>query len=155
MEASAELHGAWVPLVTLDASARFAAQLAEHESGASWKGIALADDGRIAAWVNLNGIQRGVSQSANAGWSVSAAFAGQGMMVEAVGALLDVAFAPEGVALHRVAAGIMPENARSLRVAAGCGFREEGFAPELVNIAGQWRDHRLFAKLAREHRPVG
>ncbi len=155
MEASLELHRAWVPAVTADRSTRFAAQLAEHESGASWKGIALAEDGRIAAWVNLNGIQRGVSQCANAGWSVSAPFAGQGMMVEAVTALLDVAFAKDGVALHRVAAGIMPENTRSLRVAAACGFREEGFAPELVCIAGQWRDHRLFAKLAREHRPPG
>jgi len=97
------------------------------------------------------------SCSANAGWSVNAAFAGQGVMTEVVTALLDVAFAPRphGLGLHRVAAGIMPENARSLRVAEKCGFRREGYAVELVNIAGAWRDHVCFAKLAREHVVVG
>ncbi len=156
LEASQTLHQPWVPIPPpgLTLPARFAAQLAAHEAGTSYKGVAIAPDGRIAAWANLNDIVRSASWSANAGWSVHAAFAGKGVMTEVVMALLDVAFTPlpHGLGLHRVAAGIMPENAASLRVAEKAGFRREGYAVELVHIAGAWRDHVLFAKLAREHR---
>ena len=53
--------------------------------------------------------------------------------------------------LHRVSCGIMPHNTRSLRVAEKVGFRREGYAKELVCIAGEWQDHLLFARLASEH----
>ncbi len=157
MEASVALHQPWFPLPLAGQSLadRFAAQLGAHVAGTSFKGVAVTDDHRIAAWANLNDIVRGASFTANAGWAVAADFAGQGVMTEAVTALLDLAFAPQGLGLHRVACGIMPENHRSLRVAEKCGFRREGFAPELIHIAGQWRDHVLLAKLAREHTPPG
>lgn len=156
MEASAALHAPWAPLPApgLTLADRFAAQLTAHESGACFKGVAWTDDGELVAWVNLNDIVRGVSWSANAGWSVHAHHAGQGYATEAVGALLDVAFAPDGLGLHRVACGIIPDNVRSRRVAERCGFRREGHALELVCIAGHWRDHDLYAKLAREHLPA-
>ncbi len=108
--------------------------------------------GRLAAFVNLNEIVRSATMGATAGWAVSLDFAGQGVMTEALTALLDLAFHPDGLALHRVSAGIMPENGASLRVAEKARFRREGFALKLVKIAGAWRDHVLFAKLAEEHR---
>lgn len=157
---SRELHAPWFPLLPPDLGEGWlfdrALQTQAEERSARF--VAEAADGRIAAFANLNDIQRGVTQSANAGWAVSAEFAGSGVATEVVAAMLDLAFlpAPRGVALHRVAAGIMPENARSLRVAEKCGFRREGFAPRLIQIAGEWRDHVLFAKLVDEHEiPAG
>lgn len=156
--ASRDLHDPWMPLRPEDADNDwlFDRQWEQQMSGHAAKFVAFAPNGRIAAFVNLNNITRGVSESANAGWSVNVEFAGQGIATEAVTAMLDIAFAPapRGLGLHRVACGVMPENVRSLRVAGKCGFRREGFAPQLIKIAGEWRDHVLFAKLASEHRPV-
>ena len=77
----------------------------------------------------------------------------QGLATEGVIAMLDLAFAPEpaGLGLHRVQANIIPHNAPSLRVAEKAGFRREGLALAYLNIAGEWRDHLMFAKLADEH----
>ncbi len=154
LRASRELHAPWFPSVDERGGYEglFDSGLERHASGNAWRGLAIAPDGRIAAWVNLNDISRGVSESANAGWSVSVDFAGRGVVTWAVGAMLDHAFADDGLRLHRVACGIMPANHRSLRVAEKCGFRREGFAKELIRIAGRWEDHVLLAKLASEHR---
>ncbi len=155
MRASAVLHAPWMPSRPPEADFDwlFDRQWEGHSTGRCCKLVAELPDGMLAAFVNLNDIVRGVTESCNAGWSVNALVGGKGFATEAVGALLDVAFgpAPEGLGLHRVAAGIMPENLASLRVAQKCGFRVEGFAPKLIRIAGQWRDHVLLAKLAEEH----
>jgi ribosomal-protein-alanine N-acetyltransferase len=87
---------------------------------------------------------------------VSAEVVGRGLATEGVRALLDVAFAaPPGLALHRVQANVIPDNVRSLRVAEKAGFRREGYAPRYLKIAGEWRDHVMFAILADEHTPAG
>jgi len=155
IEASRGLHDAWMPLRDADWTAAAAWERTWEMSGHPHRCnlLGIADDGRVAAWINLNEILYSVSDTATAGWSVSAPFAGRGIATEAVGALLDVAFLapPAGLGLHRVSCGIMPENARSLRVAEKCGFRREGYAPKLVRINGEWRDHVLFARLAEEH----
>jgi [ribosomal protein S5]-alanine N-acetyltransferase len=77
-------------------------------------------------------------------------FAGQGVATEAVRQLLHQAFHSQGLSLHRVSAGIMPENLASLGIAARVGFRREGFAPQLVRINGAWQDHVLLAILESE-----
>lgn len=155
MSASRLLHTPWVPLRPVEQTDAelFERQLEQHQTGESAKFIAVDTEGHIAAFVNLNNVMGGVSCSANAGWSVSASFAGQGVATEAVGTLLDIAFsaAPAGLGLHRVACAIMPANVRSLRVAEKCGFRLEGYAKGLIRIAGRWEDHVLFAKLVEEH----
>lgn len=152
-ERSDALHAPWMPLPEerVDPRKSFAGLLTAHESGTCFKAVAIADDGRVAAIAGLNQIMRGPVSSAMAGWAVHVDFAGRGVMTEAVLALLDLAFSPDGLGLHRVAAGIMPENLASLRVAERAGFRREGLARELVQIGGEWRDHVMFAKLAREH----
>ncbi len=152
MERSAALHGPWAPRppAGVDLAARFASQLASHESGSCWKGVALNEAGRIVAWANLNEIVRGATFGATAGWAVHVDHASTGVMTEAVRQLLHRAFHHHGLGLHRVAAGIMPENAASLRVAEKAGFRREGFAPGLVRIDGAWRDHVLLGVLEHE-----
>jgi len=110
-------------------------------------------DGRIGGFFNLTQIYRRSLQGALAGWSGNAEVARQGLATEGVIAMLDLAFAPEpaGLGLHRVQANIIPHNAPSLRVAEKAGFRREGLALRYLNIAGEWRDHLMFAKLTDEH----
>jgi [ribosomal protein S5]-alanine N-acetyltransferase len=114
------------------------------------------DDGRIGAFLSLSQIVRGAFDCAYAGWAVNAEVCGQGLGTEGVAALLDFAFAPlpHGLGLHRVQANIIPANAASLRVAEKNGFRLEGLAKRYLRIAGEWQDHRMYAKLAEEHVPV-
>ncbi|MFZ5477653.1 MAG: GNAT family N-acetyltransferase [Myxococcota bacterium] len=150
-EVSRAFHAPWSPLWPEGATAEdlFAVQLSRQLQGTCLKCVAVADDGRIAGWFNLNDVVRSASMCATAGWSVNVEFAGRGVATEGVRQLLGLAFGPLG--LHRVACGIMPRNARSLRVAEKNGFRREGYAVKAVQVAGEWEDHVLFAKLAEEH----
>src|SRR5690606_8395309 len=114
------------------------------QAGAACRLAAFLDDGRLAGLFNLNNIVRGVFQSADAGWLVAADCINQGLGTEGVKALLRLAFDDTeagGLALHRVQAAILPFNLPSLRVAARCGFRREGYARRYLKIAGRWQDH--------------
>jgi ribosomal-protein-alanine N-acetyltransferase len=52
--------------------------------------------------------------------------------------------------LHRIEICIRPENTASLRVVEKLGFRHEGRRPRYIHIAGDWRDHEVFALTAEE-----
>ena len=158
-ERSVDLHRPWTPLMTPGQTFNDLFQTNQNKSiqgqrdGGECRLVAYLADGRLAATVNLVRITRGVFQCAYAGWAVNAEFAGQGLCTEAVGATLDYAFAPApvGLALHRVQANIIPHNMASVRVAEKNGFRAEGLGVKYLQIAGQWQDHRLYAKLSEEH----
>ena len=157
-EVSRDFWAPWSPAADVDSpEALFDRQLARTRSGLeTGKDLRLAaflDDGRLAALLGLNEIVRGAFHNAYAGWRVAADVVRQGIGAEALGALLDVAFAPlpNGAGLHRVQANIIPENIPSLRLAEKVGFRREGFARAYLRIAGEWRDHIMLGKVAEEH----
>ena len=66
-------------------------------------------------------------------------------MTSAVRLTLDFAFRHLG--LHRVEASCLPHNQASIRLLQKCGFEREGLARGYLKIAGEWRDHLLFARL--------
>lgn len=100
-------------------------------------------DGALLGVLNLSDIARGGLQLAHLGYYAFAAHAGQGYMREGIELVLRRAFGR--LRLHRVEASIQPDNAASIALVRGSGFREEGFSPRLVHIAGRWRDHLRFA----------
>lgn len=150
LRVSREMHAPWMPLATATDDVVFDRALERARTGSAVRLVGVLPDGRFAGSFNLNEITRGPFQNAYAGWSVSAEVAGQGYATEGVAAMLAVAFHPDGAALHRVQANILPRNARSLRVAEKCGFRREGLARAYLEIAGVWEDHVMTAIVREE-----
>ncbi|MCL4742431.1 MAG: GNAT family N-acetyltransferase [Phycisphaerales bacterium] len=116
-------------------------------NGTGWRRVGLLDDGRIAGAFNLNAIRRGLCLEADANWWVAVDCVRLGLASEGVRAMLDYAFMdlPRGLGLHRVFAGIQPENEASLRMAARLGFvRVGGGVSSYLHAGGRWERHDVF-----------
>jgi [ribosomal protein S5]-alanine N-acetyltransferase len=100
-------------------------------------------DGRFAGQLTVGGIVWGSSRTAQVGYWVDQACAGQGVIPTALAMALDHCFFAVG--LHRVEATIRPENVASRRVVEKLGFREEGIRRRSLHIDGAWRDHVCYA----------
>jgi [ribosomal protein S5]-alanine N-acetyltransferase len=108
--------------------------------------FAILDEDRIAGAVMLSNIVRGALQSANLGYWVAERLGGRGLATAAVGESADIAFGELG--LHRLEAGTLVDNVPSQRVLEKNGFERIGLARRYLRIAGEWRDHLLFQRLA-------
>ncbi|MEU3264836.1 GNAT family N-acetyltransferase [Streptomyces bacillaris] len=100
-------------------------------------------DGAIAGFININNIVLGGFRCGALGYGAFAHAAGRGLMGEALGLVMDLAFGPLG--LHRLEANIQPGNAASIALVQRAGFRLEGFSPDFLHIDGAWRDHERWA----------
>lgn len=106
------------------------------------------DTGLMVGRVALSNVARGAWQNATLGYWIAEEHNGKGYATEAVRLALRFAF--EQIHLHRVQAGVMPENVASARVLAKAGFRVEGWAPRYLKINDAWRDHDQFAITVEE-----
>ncbi len=148
--ASREAHGAWVePFTDRDGFDRW---FAETRAGRKVALVAEAE-GAIVGLVNLNDIVYGMFCSASLGYFAMAGFGGRGLMTRAVE--LAVAHAFNDLGLHRVESNIQPDNLRSRALVQRLGFRLEGYSPRYLRIAGIWRDHERWAKLADDDAAEG
>lgn len=102
-------------------------------------------DLRVIGRVNLTGIERGPFLSGRLGYQIDAAHEGQGLMREALAAVIAHAFGVLG--LHRIEANYRPENERSGRLLARLGFEVIGRAPDYLFIDGAWREHVLTQRI--------
>jgi ribosomal-protein-alanine N-acetyltransferase len=108
--------------------------------------FAIVDGGAIAGTIALSNIVRGPFDSANVGYWVASASQGRGLATRAVAEILRFAF--DELGLHRVEAGTLVDNVASQRVLERNGFTRIGLARRYLRIAGEWRDHVLFERLA-------
>lgn len=99
--------------------------------------------GQFAGQLTVGGIVWGSARSAQVGYWIDEAIAGQGVIPTALAMAVDHCFF--GVGLHRVEATIRPENQASRRVVEKLGFREEGIRRRSLHIDGAWRDHVCYA----------
>lgn len=104
--------------------------------------------GELAGQLTVSSVVRASMGSASVGYWVGREFAGRGIAPNAVALVVDHCLGPVG--LHRVEVCIRPENTASLRVVEKLGLREEGLRERYLHIAGDWRDHRVFAVTAEE-----
>jgi ribosomal-protein-alanine N-acetyltransferase len=86
------------------------------------------------------------------GYDLLPAYWGQGLMTEALRAILAFGFTCMG--LHSVEAQIDPLNERSRRVLTQLGFTQDGLLRENFYFAGQFTDTAVFTLLAREFLPA-
>lgn len=101
--------------------------------------------------LTLSNIRRGVTQACSMGYWMGERHAGQGYMANAVRAVIPYVF--ETLKLHRIEAACLPTNASSIHLLEKVGFQREGYARRYLCIAGDWRDHLLYALLAEDARP--
>lgn len=105
-------------------------------------------DGEFAGQVSVNNIVRSSAQTASIGYWISRQYAGRGIVPRAVA--LTIGHCLTAAGLHRVEICVRPENTNSLRVVEKLGLHEVGYAPRYLHIAGDWRDHRLYAVTTEE-----
>jgi ribosomal-protein-alanine N-acetyltransferase len=91
--------------------------------------------------VNFNGFMRGAGQFCYLGYSIAAAYQGQGYMTEALPAAIRYVF--DELHMHRIMANYLPHNQRSGTLLRKLGFVVEGYARDYLLINGQWQDHIL------------
>lgn len=104
-------------------------------------------DGREpVGWVGLSNLVRGPMQSAIVSYWVDRDHNGRGLCTQAVGEVVEFSFGELG--LHRLEAGTLPDNFASQRVLEKNGFERYGLARRMLLIAGEWRDHILYERLA-------
>jgi ribosomal-protein-alanine N-acetyltransferase len=106
-------------------------------------------DESLLGGISLTRITYGSTRTSMLGYWMSVDHAGKGYMRKAVPAMLDFAFT--NLRLKRVEAACLPANDVSINLLKKCGFREEGYAREYLEINGRREDHILFAKIASEH----
>lgn len=126
--------------------------LAAYRCWAAWRGTAftwaICYGGQFAGELTIWNVAWGVVRSAEVSYWVDKRFAGLGITPTALAMGADHCF--QAMGLHRLEAGIQPENAASRRVVEKLGFRNEGTRARLVHIDGTWRDHTLYAITAEE-----
>ena len=128
---------------------------AEEKDWAENRGYAFAivrkDDRALAGRIAFSHVARAAWQNAVLGYFIDEAQNGRGYATDA--ARLALRFAFEHAGLHRVQAGVMPRNERSVRVLTKAGFRQEGIALRYLEINGVWEDHIHFAITREEWNP--
>ncbi len=107
------------------------------------------DDVLVGA-ITLDNIRRGPAQSGTLGYWTGEAFARQGYMREAIGAVVHHAFSQ--LDLSRIEAACLPGNAASRGLLESTGFKYEGVAQSYLQIDGRWRTHVLYASLRSDRR---
>ena len=83
---------------------------------------------------------------AEVGYDLAPAWWGQGLMHEALVALLR--HGTDTMGLHRISACVHVDNVASLRLAERLGFVREGIARDLFSDGSRYHDHWMLARLA-------
>lgn len=93
------------------------------------------DENALIGTLGLSNIVRGPFCSAYVNYKLDTDHTGQGLMKEALDALICYAFGPLG--LHRLEANILPANTPSLNVAKRAAFANDGLARKHLAIRGK------------------
>lgn len=87
-------------------------------------------------------VVRGLTHTCFLGYYLYNNYWGRGLAKEAVLATLDIGF--RDLKLHRIEAGIEPNNHRSQRLARSLKMRREGVKKRALYLRGQWVDLVMF-----------
>ena len=110
-------------------------------------GDILVEDDRIVGTCTLFNLDAR-NRRAEIGYALARDSWGQGLMSEALGALIAYAFGPLG--LTRLEADVDPRNAPSIRIVEKLGFVREGLLRERWHVGGEAQDSLMLGLLRRE-----
>jgi ribosomal-protein-alanine N-acetyltransferase len=131
-------------------AARITELLTEHTQGRAYPYV-IEVDGRLAGRITVTNVARGPYCNGSLGYWVAADRAGRRVATRAVRAVADDCFTTHQ--LHRLEAATLVDNLASQAVLRRTGFTLIGRAARYLRIAGQWRDHLLFQRLADDPLP--
>jgi RimJ/RimL family protein N-acetyltransferase len=138
--------GAWTSIdVAHERTGRYVREMAAGESVCLL--IVRKQDGAVVGDCTLFNIDA-QCRRAEVGFALATAAWGQGIVHEAVGALIRHAF--EDMDLHRVEADIDPRNTASARSLERLGFVREGLLRERWIVDGEVSDSAFYGLLRRE-----
>ncbi|TYS28172.1 GNAT family N-acetyltransferase [Bacillus pumilus] len=106
-------------------------------------GIFLNETDTLIGTISLSSVERGPIEGALLGYVLDEKHGGKGYMTEAIRLIIEYAF--DELHLHRIEAGVKPDNIGSIRVLEKTGFENEGLNRKKVKVNGEWEDHYLFA----------
>ncbi|MBZ0289959.1 MAG: GNAT family N-acetyltransferase, partial [Anaerolineae bacterium] len=123
------------------------AQAYRDEKEIRW-GVTLKPDNTVIGMCGYNyWIRRDARGSV--GYDLARAYWGQGIMTEALDAIVDFGF--QHMALNRIEADADARNPASARVLLKAGFRQEGLQREQFYEDNRYNDLVLFALLRKEY----
>ncbi len=112
-------------------------------------GIAQRENGEIIGTCGYYGFH-GWHKRAGIGYELARPFWRQGIMTEALGAIIEFGF--KRVGLNRIEAVVMPGNQVSVKLLEGLGFHQEGVLREYENWGDKgYVDLMMFSLLRREY----
>ena len=106
--------------------------------------------GRSIGTVGLHAYDRS-NRKVEVGYDLAPGHRGQGLMHEALRAVLEHAF--DGLGVHRVEAFVHVANDDSSRLLERLGFSREGTIRAQYWRDGAWHDHHLYSLLSTDRRP--
>lgn len=111
-------------------------------------GVCVEENQKLIGLVSLSDVNW-INRSAQAGWMIGDKGSwGMGFATEAVLQLLDFGFHERG--LHRISCSILESNSASRRVAAKCGYQEEGLLRDVVFKRGKFHNLVVLSVLNHE-----
>ena len=129
-----------------DLIARFQARF-DRQIGIRW-GLALSDSPNVLIGTCGYNIWVRPAHRGLLGYDLNRNHWGQGLMGEALRAILDFGF--DAMQLNRVEALTFPQNTASKRLLTKLGFKKEGLLREYEYPKGSPQDMAIYALLARE-----
>lgn len=109
--------------------------------------------GRVIGSIGISNVVRGCFHSAHLGFGLDASREGQGVMREALEAVIGWCW--DELGLHRLEANHQPQNLKSAALLRRLGFTPIGYARDYLLIDGKWVDHVLNQRLNPRWAPTG
>jgi len=125
---------------------RFCIKPFKEDRGVRWGIVMKGDDKLIGTCGYYDWIK--TTRRAEIGYDLDPAYWGQGIMTEALRAVLKYGF--EEMKLNRIQATIDSKNIRSMRLARRLGFKKEGVLRQRSFFNGQFRDDVCLSLLKEE-----
>jgi ribosomal-protein-alanine N-acetyltransferase len=148
-DADVSRYTSWAPHTSPDETRQFVRRVLDaylEKRVANW-GIELRSERKLIgmggfAWWDL------ANSAAEIGYVIGKPYWGQGLMTEAVKAMIEFGF--KRMALNRIVIRMDPRNTGSWRVAEKCGCRFEGISRQAIYAKGSFHDLMVWAILRDE-----